>query len=150
MEFPNQCPECGADWSDGLNCTDHFHQMLFWEWEHRLQDVHHLMVLCYHLQHPSLYSPEGLDGAKEALVQFVERGVAPEAWRKQISEAVDSGNRTTKIAGTPDAHGEYAHPVAWTMTAADVVRAGAAQYYASVQAWAESILAALRESNNLV
>jgi hypothetical protein len=49
----------------------------------------------------------------------------------------------------PDAHGAYAHPVAWTMTAADVVAAGLDAYDASVRAWAESVLAALRHSCNL-
>src|SRR5512145_2930017 len=69
-------PECNAPWQEGQTCQDHFHQMLFWENEHPpLGEVHHLMVLCYHLQHPSLYAPEGLEYAKGLLVDFIERGL---------------------------------------------------------------------------
>ena len=55
------CSECGETLADGRTCADDFHQLLFWENERpELGEVHHLLVLCYHLQHPSLYSAEGL------------------------------------------------------------------------------------------
>jgi hypothetical protein len=149
MDIPNCCPECGADWSDGQTCIDHFHLMGFWELDHRLYDVHHLMVTCYYLQHPSLYSPEGLLHAKHLLVQFVEVGISPQQMRKKIGQAVDSGNRSYKIKATPDSQGVYDHPIQWAMTAADVTAAGMEHYYAQVRAWADSVLKALRESGNL-
>lgn len=147
-EILERCPECSADWSDGQTCQDHFHLMGFWELDHQLYDVHHLMVACYHLQHPSLYSPQTLNDVKHMLAEFVEGGVTPQEMRKRISKSVDSGVRTHKIAGTPESHGEYAHPINWPMRVTDVTAAGIENYYASVQAWAESILKALRESNN--
>jgi len=143
------CPECGADWSGGQTCTDHYHLMGFWELEKQLYDVHHLMVLCYHLQHPSLYSPEGLRDAQELLVLFLEKGLTPQQVRKHIGQAVDSGTRPYKIKGTATSFGTYAHPIHWTMTAADVTGAGLDNYYARVRAWAVSVLKSLRESNNL-
>jgi hypothetical protein len=149
MDAPLCCAECGADWSDGQTCTGHFHRMGFWELDHQLYDVHHLMVLCYHLQHPSLYAPDGLAGAKKLLVAFVEEGVTPQAMRQRIRKAVDSGVRGYKIKGTPDSCGAYAQPPEWEMVAADVVRAGISSYYASVRKWAELTLKALRESGNL-
>lgn len=151
METQTFCPECGADWSGGITCTDHFHQFGFWELAdlENLGVVHHLMVLGYNLQHPSLYSPRTLEDAKGMLVDFLERGVTPQQMRGKLRDAVDSGKRTHKITGTPESHGSYAHPVAWTMTAADVVAGGAEHYVENVEAWALSILDALRASGNL-
>jgi hypothetical protein len=145
------CPECGTAWSDGLTCEDHFHQMAAWEFEDldRFGQVHHLMVLCYHLQHPSRYSPEGLMGAKSLLVDFLTHGISPQEVRRRDRAAVDSHQRKYKITGTPESHGTYAHPPHWTMTAADVTRAGAHAYCDSVRAWAASILASLTEAGEL-
>lgn len=124
--------------------------MLNWEFEYNLPDVHHLMVLSYHLQHPSLYSPQTLKDSVQMLIQFVEDGVTPQQMRKKIGKAVDSGVRKHKITGTPESHGEYVHPVTWTKTAADVTSGGVENFYANVRQWAASILAALRESGEVV
>jgi hypothetical protein len=123
--------------------------MLAWEWEHQLFAVHHLLVLCYHLQHPRQYSPAGLEGAEKLLVDFVEGGVSPQAMCQQISQQVVSGQREYTIKGTPAAHGAYRHPIQWDMCAADVTHAGVEQYEASVRRWADCTLKALRESGNL-
>lgn len=146
---PAACPECGATWTEGQSCTEMFYQLLGWEFEHRLLDVHHLLVLCYHLQHPSRYSPAGLEAAKQLLVDFLEKGVSPQAMAHEMRGVVDSGRRSFKLRGTPTAHGSYARPVVWTMTVADVVQGGVEGYYANVQAWAESVLATLGASSNL-
>jgi hypothetical protein len=145
----NKCPECGADWSGGETCTDQFYTMLAWELDHQLYDVHHLMVIAYNLQHPSVYSPQTLEDVKGMLVAFLEQGVTPQQMRQKIKRLVDSSVRTHKITGTAEAHGEHAQPVTWTMTAFDVTAAGIEQYYASVRAWAWSVLRALRESGNM-
>jgi hypothetical protein len=118
----SNCPECGAVWEGGHTCQDDFHQMLFWEAEDlQRREVHHLTVLCYHLQHPSLYSPEGLAYLQQLLYEFVQQGVAPQEVRKRNRTQVDSGRRTWKITARPGAQGAYLHPVMWTMTAADVI-----------------------------
>ncbi len=41
------------------------------------------MVLGYHLQHPSLYAPDGLEYSLQLLVGFVERGVSPQQVRER-------------------------------------------------------------------
>jgi len=145
-----KCPECGTAQSDGKTCQDDFHEMLGWEAENpgRLV-VHHLMVLGYHLQHPSLYSPQGRAGAKQLLVDFLERGKSPQQVRKKNKSKVSSTNRTWKITARPDSHGAYLHPIAWTMAAADVVAGGADHYCDNVRAWATSILDAIKLSQNL-
>jgi hypothetical protein len=121
--------------------------MLAWEMADPARwDVHHLMVLCYHLQHPHLYSREALPGVVDLLADFVARGVTPADVRRRDRRRLDSGNRTWKISGgTP---GAYARPVAWTLTAADVIAGGPDAYGASVRAWAQAVHAALQESGN--
>ncbi len=143
------CPECRAAWHDGLTCTDHFHQMLFWESEFpALGEVHHFMVLCYHLQHPSLYSAEMMPQAMKMLEEFVS-GMPPAEMRRRMRDDVDSGKRKTPITARPDSHGAYAHPVTWTMTAADVVSRGADAYVDTTRQWASSIYNSLVASGNL-
>jgi hypothetical protein len=151
MDAIPRCPECDAAWTDGLTCEDHFHQMAAWELEDltRFGQVHHLMVLCYHLQHPHLYSPEGLAGAKGLLMDFLTRGVSPQDVRRRDRAALDSSQRKYKIKGTPASHGAYAHPPQWTMTAADVTRDGPDAYCDKVRTWAASVLASLTEVGEL-
>ncbi|MEO6458030.1 MAG: DUF5946 family protein [Chloroflexia bacterium] len=144
------CPECGVAWHGGKTCQDDFHQMLYWEAENpSLWEVHHLMVLCYHLQHPTLYSPDGLAWAKETLVEFVEHEVTTEEVRRRNRTNLDSGNRKWKIKGTPDSHGSYAPPVQWTMTATDVTAGAMSDYCDNVRVWAQSVLDAMKASSNL-
>jgi hypothetical protein len=139
------CPECQADWLDGHTCEEDFHQMLFWESENRANwVVHHLMVLCYHLQHPSLYSPEGLTYSHQLLVDFVEKGISPGEVRQNRKADVASGNRNWKITARPNHHGAYDRSIQWPMTARDVVACGAEHYIESVRVWADSVYETLR------
>ncbi|MDA8216137.1 MAG: DUF5946 family protein [Dehalococcoidales bacterium] len=145
MDASRLCPECGATWDEGQTCEDRFHQMLAWEWEDpRNLAVHHLMVLSYHLQHPHLYSPEGLSEAKQLLLDFLEHDVSPAEARRRNRAAVDSGRRQFKIEGTAASHGAYDPPVRWTMTAKDVVAGGRDRYCENVRACAASVAAALK------
>jgi hypothetical protein len=145
-----QCPSCQAELGVGESCEQHFHQMLFWEAERpEIGVVHHLMVLAYHLQHPHLYSPEGLDTGKQLLVDFVAAGLSPEDVRQRSRDRVDSGQRAWKITARPGAAGAYANPVLWTMSAADVVAGGIEHYCDNVRAWAEAIYDSLKSSGNL-
>jgi hypothetical protein len=134
------CPECGALWIDRQTCRDDFHQMLYWENEDPARgEVHHLMVLCYHLQHPSFYSREGLAHARRLIADFVERGQSPEEARRHNREQVASGQRAWSVTARPGNQGAYERPIRWTMTAADVVAGGAEGYCENVRAWAKSV-----------
>ena len=121
--------------------------MLFWEKEDPTRwAVHHLMVLCYHLQHPSLYSAEGLATARGLLTDFIERGLSPEEVRKKNSGPVASGARDWTITARSGNQGAYDRPIPWTMTAADVVVAGAEAYVESVSTWARAVHADIHQS----
>jgi hypothetical protein len=147
MEMTQHCPECGAAWPDGRTCEDHFHQMLFWENEQPVRGVvHHLMVLCYHLQHPRLLAPDGLAEMRKLLAEFVEQGIAPQQVRRRSKARVDSGRRTWKIKAAAGQQARYERPMPWRMTAADVVAAGPEAYVESVWQWARSVLATLKAS----
>lgn len=144
------CASCGAVWPAGQACQEAFHQMLYWENEDsRNGQVHHLMVLCYHLQHPELYSPEGLNYALGLLVDILERGQTPQDLRRRARSQVDSGKRDWIVTARPGVAGAYAHPVRWTMTCRDVVASGVECYLASVTRWAAAVLSDLYESGNL-
>lgn len=132
-----QCPECGGMVADGQTCRDYFDQMLYWENEDPARGVvHHLMVLCYHLQHPSLYSAEGLAVGKQLLVDFVERGLEPQQVHRNNRWRVDSSRRDWSVTARPGNRGIYEQPIVWAMTAADVVAGGAAGYIENVRKWA--------------
>lgn len=138
------CPECGARWQDGVTCREHFERMLAWEFEDPAGAgrVHHLTVLCYGIQHPSLYSLQGLAEAKALLVAFVERGESPASVRRRNRQRLDSGRRTWKIAGTAALS---QRPVRWPVTIAEVAPGDPTGYCARVEAWARSICQILGE-----
>jgi hypothetical protein len=140
------CPECGADWRDDVTCRDHFDQMLVWEFEDPggAGAVHHLTVLCFYIQHPSLYAPDGLAQAKQILKAFVEDGVTPAEMRKRLRNKVDSGKRDWKISGgQPASHGRT---IVWPLTIVDV--AGLDGYAERVQQWARSVHETLKTATS--
>ena len=138
------CPECGAALAGTTTCQDHFHQMLYWETEVPARgEVHHLMVLCYHLQHPGLYSPAGLQHALGLLDDFIVRGKSPAEVRQLNRDKVASDQRTWTITARPGAQGAYERPIVWTLTAADVIAGGADAYCDTVRLWARSVYAAI-------
>lgn len=142
---PFTCPSCGALHAGERRCADDFYQMLYWESEEPARGVvHHLTVLCYHLQHPELYSTEGLRHALELLEQFVGQGLSPEQVRRQARSRLDSGNRAWTVTAREDDHGAYDRPMHWSMTATDVVRAGPDAYVAAVRAWAEAVYSTIK------
>ena len=120
----------GLVWYEEQTCQASFHQMLFWEQENPRDgsEVHHLTVLCYHLQHPRLYSPEGLSAAVHLLADFLERGLTPEDVRRRHRATVDSHTRRWNIKGTPTFHGVYTPAIHWTMTAGQVIASGQESY----------------------
>lgn len=150
MEPISVCPHCGDTHAGNTTCQDDFYQMLFWESEDPTRgEVHHLMVLCYHLQHPHMYSPDGLRASLGLLVRFVADGALPQQVRAENRDRVDSGKRTWKVTSRPGQEGAYRNVPAWTMTAADVVAGGADAYCANVRAWAQSMVEALRTAGEL-
>lgn len=143
------CPECGAQHTDDSTCETDFHQMLFWEHEAFSRwEVHHLTVLCYYLQHPHLYSEDGLANGIDLLTAFVRDGIAPSEIRRTSKDKVNSKNRDWKITARPDSKGVYAHPVTWTLRAVDVVARGAERYVDSVREWAQSVYDAIQAAEN--
>lgn len=135
-----RCPQCGAEWVNGVTCEDHFYQMLAWEFENpEAGAVHHYTVLCYHLQHPDQYSPEGLRDAIQLLKTFID-GKSPAEVRRERRDVVDSGNRDWKFKG---GGAVYDPDVRWTMTIAETIDGGLVGYAERVEAWARSVYESL-------
>ncbi len=150
MDTKQTCSECGAVLDGDMTCESCFHQMLFWENENAANwAVHHLMVLCYYLQHPTLYSQDGVTVGKGLLTAFVKEGRSPAEMREANRDRVNSKNRNWKITARPDDKGSYANPVIWRMYAADVVRGGEPQYLDNVRSWAKSMYEDLVATNNI-
>jgi hypothetical protein len=108
------------------------------------------MVLSYYLQHPTIYSQEGLDDAIKLLAEFIETRITPDEVRKREKDRLNSNRRRFKITSTEDSRGTYAHPVKWKRTASDVVASGPENYVANVKSWAMSIYNHLKATDNLV
>lgn len=145
-DIANTCPECGAHWQGGKTCADHFHQMLEWEFTDPVAgSVHHLTVLCYYIQHPSLLSPEGLAEQQALLRRFIEEGITPVEMRESIRDRVDSGKRdwSLKPKGQP---ASYDRPMPWPMTVSDAAGESLEGYVERVTAWANAVLATLNET----
>lgn len=138
------CSSCGAEWSGNTSCTDQFHQLLFWEFDSDLFELHHLMVLCYHIQHPQLLSGQALETAKWQLAAFVDDGVTPDQMRKMLLNRLASQPSSVKVTSTNRDYGQHDSSITWSMTVFDVVSAGSEGYYASVKEWSRSILHTLR------
>ena len=138
---PSFCTECGASLIAGQSCRDSFNQMLAWDFQDPIGagQLHHLTVLCYNLQHPSVYSPEALEEAKQVLTDFIVNNVSAKQMLAKQRQNFSSKNRDWKIQGTSERFGSYQQKINWTMTAADVVMLGISSYSDSVLKWAKSI-----------
>ncbi len=141
----NVCPSCGAHWHDNVTCEDHFRQMLAWDFsDAQAGAVHHLTVLCYHLQHPHLLSQEGLVGQMELLRLSIEEAYSPSELRAYNRPLADNATRKTPISARPDNIGAYKQPIAWSMTCSYVTEIGLEGYPDRVRQWASSVMNTLR------
>ena len=151
MEEHTACPECGASLENAASCREYLNEMIRWDFEDfaGVGQVHHLTVLSYNLQHPSVYSPKGLEDAKSSLQEFLTHPASFAAHDKRNRERLASDVRDWKITGTSECHGEYGRAPAWKMRASDVVHEGLSSYVENVKKWAASVSESLRDSGNL-
>lgn len=137
------CEACGASRLGGRSCEDDFHTLLGWEHERaELRQQHHLLVLTYHLQHPHLYSPEGLAYARRMLADFLV-GMSSAAARARAQAVLGSDRRGWKLTATPTSYGSYASRPYYPLTIADVVDAGIDAAAEQVERWSRATQAAL-------
>ncbi len=143
MNQTSRCDECLASHLDGRTCEESFHTLLGWEHEREaLRQRHHLLVLTYHLQHPSLYSPDGLTYARRLFADFLV-GLTPTAARARGKATLASNNRDWNVKATKTAHGSYAARPEWPVTIADVVASGKDEAAEQVERWARTTQTAI-------
>jgi hypothetical protein len=147
----DSCAECGAPLVSVEHCREYLNEMIKWDFEDfkGVGQIHHLTVLSYNLQHPSLYSPRGLEYAKESLEEFTSHPTSYSEHGARDSQKLSSDVRDWKITGTPESHGEYIGKPAWKILASDVVDGGLENYVENVKKWSASVLESLKESGNL-
>ena len=146
-----QCHECGAPIDDGKECRDYLNEMIAWDFAdfNGVGKIHHLTVLAYNLQHPSVYSQKGLENAKASLQEFILNPSSFQKHDKVNRKNLSSDVRDWKITGTLEDRGVYSMQPHWTILASDVVKDGLGAYVDNVKKWSESVLSALEVSGNL-
>ncbi|MES2622953.1 MAG: DUF5946 family protein [Patescibacteria group bacterium] len=147
MRNNQTCPECGALLNTFPECRDYLNEMIKWDFEDftGVGQIHHLTVLSYNLQHPSVYSQKGLENAKRSLVEFILHPMAYEKHGVIDLKNLASDVRDWKITGTAENHGAYTTKPVWNMTAADVVNGGLENYVENVKKWSAEVLGILKE-----
>jgi hypothetical protein len=105
----NICPECSSLLTSDINCRDYFNQMLTWDFEdpEDIGKLLHLTVLCYHIQHPSLYSSEALKFGKHFLRSIIERNMSAKELLEITRKSLAASKRTWKIKGIQENRGSY-------------------------------------------
>ncbi len=136
-----QCSECGASLRGVENCRDYFNQMLVWDFEdfNGAGSVHHLTVLCYHMQHPSLYSRVALTHAKQFLKEVIQNNLSAKELLEKSREFLVTKVNDSSVKGSPGNHGTYSLKILWSMTADKVIADGLGMYQTHVNEWAQSI-----------
>lgn len=139
------CEECGAVLSAGTSCREYFERLLALEWElpgGPGQDTHFRAVSCYLLQHPG--SMDCLPGALAEL----ERSLI-EHWRHQRPITQIRRRIRQAVSGAVLAHtgviGQRRFPptIRWTVSIADVLFGGTAEYPTRVDRWVNSVVTTL-------
>jgi hypothetical protein len=111
--------------------------------------VHHLTVLCYYLQHPSHYSPEGLKQAVSILKKVNENNLSDKELYQEESDMFSSSRRNWHVTGTQTNHGKYTHQIKWQLTVGAVVKDGISKYPEHVKEWASTIYHDLKIAGEL-
>lgn len=136
---PAACAECGAALAPGQECDELFHTLLAWEQSDpaRKGSDHHLLVLCWEIQHPSRFTPEAVSWARGAVRHVIRDGIPAHQLRRE-NRATGPGrsDRAYKITRTDG----VVVARAWSRTLSDVVAEGADAMPGSVRRWAEAVL----------
>ncbi len=139
--FDEVCPECGAILRDGRSCQEQFEALLVLEYENpqSAANVHHLMVMCYMLQH-NRYSDEAAWMVVAGLEACLDRGVSPSELLRQNRRVTDSRVRQWKVTGSTT----FTRHIEWPLTIMDVSSVDADAYCEKVTEWAHSVLETIR------
>ena len=132
------CPLCGAKYVAGGQCSERFEKCLAKDYEDPAYGaVHHLIVLCYMMQHAG-YSKAGWFEARDLLRKFVVENASPVEVRQRNAKRFANEQRDWYVRDEND-WGQLAE-IEWELTIADVSLNTAVEYCASAMRWAKSVL----------
>jgi hypothetical protein len=126
--------------------------MIAWDFSDfaEVGQIHHLTVLCYYLQHPSHYSPQALQKAKNILKDVIEKNFSDKDIYQKESDVFSSDKRKWSVEGTTTNHGEYGSDIHWKMTVYEVVKDGLDRYPENVKKWAHTIYEDIKQSDHFL
>jgi hypothetical protein len=135
------CPDCGAILRNNVTCQQQFETLLFLEYEYPecAGKVHHLMVMCYMLQH-NRYSDEAAALVVDGLEACVKRGMSPSELRVKNAKMADSSVRRWKVIGSTT----LTRHIRWPITILDINSVEPDAYCATVNEWTRTTLDAIR------
>jgi len=133
----HHCPECSASWEPGATCQDHFHACLALEYEHpeSFGAVHHLLVICYMLQH-NAYSAHAWLDARQMLAGFVGGTLSPYQIRRKNRLLKQNPGSISRGPGLAEFQ-----QIMWRCTIKSIRLSDPAVYCEDIRAWAVSVLA---------
>jgi len=138
--MPDTCPECGAEFREGLTCQSVFEQFLALEFtDPGYGEVHLLTVACFMIQHER-YSHEGLSWIEQRLRDHLEGGMPVSLIRQGAAKDVNQEQRDWKVTRRPGDPPQA--KIAWSMTILDVALnyQDAESYREWVKKWARLTL----------
>jgi uncharacterized protein DUF5946 len=148
----NTCKVCGAILNKNLTCHDYLDLIAQWDFEDFLGAgrLHLLTVISYNLQHPAIYSREGLEFAKNTLKTILKSiDSSTKEQERALSKDLSSASREWKIMASQDSQAGYSKDIAWSMTAADVVANGPDGYTSRVKDWGLSVYNDLKSAGQI-
>jgi hypothetical protein len=101
--------------------------------------VHHLTVICYNLQHSSVFSDEALAWMRSMLHAIIEEDLSPEELRERSRNKFSGQVKVLRKAAMRS-------PIMWSMTVMDVHTGSPNIYVKDVTAWAKSILRTIKKA----
>lgn len=142
-----RCPACGAELAGGETCLGRFHALLAAEvGSVELRQMHGLMVLTYHLQHPSLtkawFQVAGAETMRRVFGQGEHwQGVLleghPRGVGRRTAAAIAARRKRAAPAAMPD--WVIAHPVPDELTVVSINPHAATGQAEQVMCWARSV-----------
>lgn len=146
------CEACGAPLEPGRTCLDYLRQLQARDFTdfNGAGRLHLLGAMTYNLQHPALYSREGLDAIKQVVKAIIESDDAyTKEHERDLSRQLASESRQWTMHATPTNQASYTTPMQWSMTIADVLADGPDDYTERVKAWGQSVYDVLVRSGEL-
>jgi len=148
---PSTCPECGGLLPEGATCDDLLVLVSQWEQDDfvvRGAD-HHLLVLCWQLQHPARFTDASLEWARRGLTAVIREGASADDLRSEAPASSGGAPTAPPPLRAQDVRrdGNVIHLGQRPSTLPDVVAEGPDALPGSIRSWAAAVLERLEQGD---